>query len=688
MYSDLNKVFNSSLEQHQLKVRDSFKPNRYTRWLSSLGLHLTHNRLSTLTASTISSSGSTITSSHASRPSDEMVRTSTDNLPLTLDFPPNSTSRPVLASEPTSPVPTDEDDRGAEVAELLWEAQMGFVNHKLELAIDRFTTAARLGSSAACLNLASIYLAELGSQPLPATISGENPAKSSPTNTFFSPVQESVSYPNHDPISTGARWAITGLQSQLDRKPTTRSFSSPTSSSPSELDAPPSPSSIDLNLTFDLISLLLSLYCHGKINPPPDSLSAPTSQPCLWNDGAAIALRFLNHPLFYPTFTGTSSSSPAPILGPSTPPSSLPRITRRQTVSNTNTSSTSRSLSQDIKTTRTIVVQLAFLLALARWPFPNPPPESPDLAPKRPTHWGREQARQLWFVIIGLSELPGGIGTKAGEAIVEKAYQRLNALERPRSPTAVLQPPRPRHLRHLSMVPMMPATQPASVARPVLSPQPPRLHRSITSPSLCLPRLVSVLGRANSTCSVSSPSSPTQFQRVGAPAFFLGRRHRPTLSSTTAVPTITFDTYSTHPNPTQSCLTSLSVEERLQQALVADEEARVMECIDWGVEEIVEEEEEEEGEWGDENRHVVPVGMDPVLKALEAESRLNVEANCAVCKVSCTNSPTCPKCGLVFCSRACRTIACTSGRHAECVSGTRKPSVSDFSSLSSSAVGE
>lgn len=37
---------------------------------------------------------------------------------------------------------------------MVGNVQMGYVNHDIQLAIDRFTTAARLGSSAACLNLA------------------------------------------------------------------------------------------------------------------------------------------------------------------------------------------------------------------------------------------------------------------------------------------------------------------------------------------------------------------------------------------------------------------------------------------------------------------------------------------------------------------------------------------------------
>ncbi|KAI9611513.1 hypothetical protein H4Q26_008467 [Puccinia striiformis f. sp. tritici PST-130] len=57
--------------------------------------------------------------------------------------------------------------------------------------------------------------------------------------------------------------------------------------------------------------------------------------------------------------------------------------------------------------------------------------------------------------------------------------------------------------------------------------------------------------------------------------------------------------------------------------------------------------------------------MDPVLADLEAESRLNVQTECAICLKKGINYPKCPKCQLEFCSRTCRVSMGDGDRH-EC----------------------
>ncbi|EGG13153.1 uncharacterized protein MELLADRAFT_86835 [Melampsora larici-populina 98AG31] len=732
-YSDLDAL---SLKR-TAKVRSNY--SRYYCWLVSLGL--TARRLlpplnkhySVSTASSISGSCASSHDSSSKSSREVMSTNSISTSSLRLNLPSTSSHSPVSDFDEALCLSADEDEEAhkARVENLLWEAQMSFVNHKLQLAVDRFTVAAKLGSSAACLNLASIYLAELVSQAAPA--SPKSPTLSSPTNSFFNPisnngVQETILADQLQRIDTGARWLITGLQYQLEPVPSRRRsyYSERLHLSPSQ--PPPNSCSssnsatikLDLNLSLDLVSLLVSLYCHGKLKPPLEAVSGSrVGQSTLWEDGAAIALRLLNHSSFYPTFIGTEQSSTSPPTSPSSASrSASPNRPRSQTLPSISQPQP-RSLSQDTKLTRTIVILLSYLLALARWPFENPHPSlSPILIDSTSnfSHWGQAQARQLWFVIIRVSELPGGVGTKAADAFVQKAYERLNALERPRAPPETVLPTRPsyRHSRNHSMLPVMPTSVPPAVdsdwAKPMVS-KPTNFRRSSTSPALCLPRLTTGLARPSSV--ISLPAQPlASTTKVTAPSFFLGRRHGQSRSSITtpAVPAITIDFYcasstSEQPEaPLNSIASSsggLSIEERLQNVLVADEQSRLSGYFDWGIDEDLEEEEEDEdweydeetnpkakyknvkGRDDDEESSSLAVGMDPVLQALEADSRLNVEAMCAVCGVMGTNCPTCPKCGLVFCSRACRTMASTTGPHATCGQSRRNASVSDLSSISS-----
>lgn len=129
--------------------------------------------------------------------------------------------------------------------------------------------------------------------------------------------------------------------------------------------------------------------------------------------------------------------------------------------------------------------------------------------------------------------------------------------------------------------------------------------------------------------------------------------------TTPAVPAITIELYRPASSsgvegraldtpPGSASSTGLSVEERLQNALLADQQARLTEYVGWELDEEMEEEDEgsdaEDPDWHaiqreqtrlmntrssrDQETVPVPVGMDPVLKALEAESRLNVEVCC------------------------------------------------------------
>ncbi|KAH9807733.1 hypothetical protein DFH28DRAFT_1001954 [Melampsora americana] len=733
-YSELNAL---SLKR-TAKVR-TIDYRRYYCWLVSLGL--TARRLlpplnKPYSLSPASPASESCTSSHdsSSNSSSEIMTTnSISTSSLRLDLPSTSSVSSVLGSDEALYLSAHEDEEAhkVRVENLLWEAQMNFVNHKLQLAVDRFTLAAKLGSSAACLNLASIYLAEVGSQP--SSASPRSLTLSSPTNSFFrstshSRVQETILPDPSERIIAGARWLITGLQFQLEPKPSRRSSYFETQHlSPSQPDSSlgtssnPSAIKLDLNLSLDFVSLLVSLYCHGKLKPPLEAVSdSRVGSSTLWEDGAAIALRLLNHPTFYPTFIGIEQSSTSPPASPlSVSRSASPIRPRSQTLSSISPPQP-RSLSQDTKLTRTIVILLSYLLALARWPFDKSQPSLSPI-PIDPTsnfsHWGQAQARQLWFVIIRISELPGGVGTKVADAFIQKAYERLNALERPRAPPETVPSPRPsyRHSRNHSMFPVMPTGVPPALsndwAKPMIS-KPTSFARSSTSPALCLPRLTTGLARPSSV--ISLPAQPlSSNSKVTAPPFFLGRRHRRCCSSITtpAVPAITIDFYcasstSKEPEaPLDSIASSsggLSIEERLQNVLVADEQSRLSGYFDWDIDEDLEEEDEEEENWrsdedmntktkcknvqgrdDEEESSSIAVGMDPVLQALEADSRLNVEAVCAVCGVMGTNCPTCPKCGLVFCSRACRTMASTTGPHATCGQSRRNASVSDLSSISS-----
>lgn len=732
-YSDLSAL---SLKR-TAKVRPTSDYSRYYCWLVSLGLTARRSlpplsKPSSL--STASSASGSCASSHdsSSKSSKEIMSTNSISS-LRLNIPSASSNSPVSDLDEALYFSADEDEEAhkVRVENLLWEAQMSFVNHKLQLAVDRFTVAAKLGSSAACLNLASIYLAEVGPQPAPA--SPKSPTLSSPTNSFFnsiskSRIQETILPDQLQRINTGARWLITGLQYQLEPKPSgSRRRScyadhlSPSQPLPNSCSSSTSSTiKLDLNLSLDFVSLLVSLYCHGKLKPPLEPVSGSrVGQSTLWEDGAAIALRLLNHSTFYPTFIGTEQSSTSPPASPaSASRSPSPNRPRSQTLPSISQPQP-RSLSQDTKLTRTIVILLSYLLALARWPFENPHPSlSPILIDPTSnfSHWGQAQARQLWFVIIRISELPGGVGTKAADAFVQKAYKRLNDLERPRTPPETVLPTRPsyRHSRNHSMLPVMPMGAPPPVssdwAKPRIS-KPSSFPRSSTSPALCLPRLTTGLARPSSVISLPAPTLASN-SKGSAPSFFLGRRHGRSRSSITtpAVPAITIDFYcasssSEQPEaPLNSIASSsggLSIEERLQNVLAADEQSRLSGYFDWGIDEDLEEEDEDEEDWeydGEMNttkfKNVkgqddevesssIAVGMDPVLQALEADSRLNVEAMCAVCGVMGTNCPTCPKCGLVFCSRACRTMASTTGPHATCGQSRRNASVSDLSSISS-----
>lgn len=46
--------------------------------------------------------------------------------------------------------------------------------------------------------------------------------------------------------------------------------------------------------------------------------------------------------------------------------------------------------------------------------------------------------------------------------------------------------------------------------------------------------------------------------------------------------------------------------------------------------------------------------IDPLLAALEANSRVNVTSRCAICGIQGVNFPACHRCGMTFCSRDCR----------------------------------
>lgn len=249
----------------------------------------------------------------------------------------------------------------------------------------------------------------------------------------------------HD-LRKGVGWLLQGLRIELAKPSSDSPTAGDTYDSSGFEDEP-----LQLEVVNDLAQSLTSLYRYGKLKPPQSHQQSSTSGPGkhdtsdLWIEGADLAAELVQHPsikvdvghdaptgyfdAFRPTANRCEVGSPTDFKDP--------KCRDARCV----------HLDPPARLRRSCNVHLFYLLALSRFPF-HSPPSTPSLsAPSTPIatvpyasplgsstgsgghHWGHAEAQKYWSLIIHVSRLPGGVGTREGEAIVVKAQRRLGLLD-------------------------------------------------------------------------------------------------------------------------------------------------------------------------------------------------------------------------------------------------------------------